>query len=67
MDEPCPKFFKSYEFEGTFPGCAPIEIEVWDYDDIFGDDMIGKTVIDLEDRFFTYDWRSLEDKPVEER
>jgi hypothetical protein len=56
LDEPNPKFHKKYDFEGTFPGCSPLEIAVWDYDDIFGDDLIGKTFIDLEDRYFSLDW-----------
>lgn len=41
LDEPNPKFHKHYDFEGTFPGCAPLEIKVMDFDDIFGDDLIG--------------------------
>lgn len=51
-NEPNPDFFKMYEFDGIFPGCAPLVIKLMDYDDIFGDDIIGSTVIDLEDRFF---------------
>jgi len=27
-----------------------------DYDPIFGDELIGKTILDLEDRFFSMDW-----------
>ena len=38
-----------------------------DYDDLFGDDMIGVTNIDLEDRFFSPEWQSIEDKPIELR
>ena len=67
LDEPNPKFYKSYDFEGTFPGCSPLRIEVWDYDEIFGDDLIGTTIIDLEDRYFSMEWQSLEDKPIEYR
>jgi hypothetical protein len=40
---------------------------VFDYDDIFGDDLIGTTNIDLEDRFFSMEWQSLEDKIIEYR
>lgn len=65
LDEPCPDFYKKYEFEGTFPGCSPLVIEAWDYDDIFGDDLIGSTAIDLEDRFFSMEWQSLAEKPIE--
>ena len=38
-----------------------------DYDDIFGDDLIGKTSIDLEDRFFSPEWQSIKNKPIEYR
>jgi hypothetical protein len=38
-----------------------------DYDDIFGDDSIGITVVDLEDRFFSPEWQSIENKPIEYR
>jgi hypothetical protein len=24
LDEPNPKFYKSYDFEGVFPGCSPL-------------------------------------------
>jgi len=51
----------------TFPGASPLEIECWDYDDLFGDDLIGKTVIDLDDRFFCPEWKSIIHKPVEFR
>lgn len=42
-------------------------IEVYDYDDVFGDDLIGKTYIDLDDRFFNPDWQNLLYKPIEFR
>lgn len=56
LDEPNPKFNKHYDFEGVFPGCSPLQIDVWDYDDIFGDDLIGTTIVDLEDRYFSLEW-----------
>lgn len=67
LDEPNPKFNKHYDFEGVFPGCSPLQIDVWDYDDIFGDDLIGTTIVDLEDRYFSLEWQSLHDKPIEYR
>lgn len=45
-----------FEFEASFPGCSPLMIDVYDHDDIFGDDLIGTTTIDLEDRYFTRQW-----------
>ena len=56
LDEANPKINRVYEFSGNFPGALPLSIEVWDYDDLFGDDLIGKTIIDLDDRFFSPDW-----------
>jgi hypothetical protein len=46
-----------YEFDAEFPGAAPLVIKAYDYDDLFGDDLIGKTVIDLDDRFFCPEWQ----------
>ena len=66
-DQPNPKFYKVYDFEAVFPGCAPLTINVMDYDEIFGDDSIGTTSIDLEDRYFSPEWQSIEEKPIELR
>jgi len=33
--------------------------QVWDHDRFTGDDFIGETVIDLEDRWFDEDWQKL--------
>jgi hypothetical protein len=57
LDEPNPKFYKMYEFDNDFPGAYPLEIFAYDYDDLFGDDLIGKTTIDLDDRFFCPEWQ----------
>jgi len=59
LDQPNPFFFKRYDFETQFPGCPPLVIKAMDYDDVFGDDLIGKTSIDLEDRFFSGHWQSM--------
>ena len=67
MDNPNPEFYKYYDFEAKFPGCPPLVIEAIDYDEIFGDDLIGTTTVDLEDRFFSVDWQSVKEKPVEYR
>jgi hypothetical protein len=56
LNEPNPNFHEKYEFEGKFPGSTPLKIEVWDYDMIFGDDLIGITTVDLEDRYFNMEW-----------
>ena len=65
LDEPNPKFNKHYDFEAIFPGCTPIVIDIYDWDQIFGDDLIGTTLIDLEDRYFSMQWQALREKPIE--
>ena len=55
------------EFNASFPGASPIEIYIYDYDDLFGDDLIGKTLIDLDDREFCPEWKALKYKPIEYR
>jgi Ca2+-dependent lipid-binding protein len=67
LDEPNPKFCKHYDFEAVFPGCPMLFIDAMDYDDLFGDDLIGSTKVDLEDRYFLPEWRALQNKPVEYR
>ena len=49
------------------PGSSNLKIEVLDYDDILSDDLIGSTIIDLEDRYFNTDWQELVEEPVEVR
>ena len=56
-----------FEFQAIFPGCPLLKVQLWDYDLLFGDDFIGETVIDLEDRYFSSDFRSMLNKPIEHR
>lgn len=67
LDTANPTFYKMYEFDAEFPGAPTVHIEAYDYDDLFGDDLIGSTKIDLDDRFFSPEWRSLSHKPIEFR
>lgn len=67
MDEPNPKFFEVFEFDVSFPGPQPLVIESYDYDLLFGDDLIGRTAIDMDDRYFSAEWRSMRNKPIEYR
>ena len=67
LDQANPVFFKKYDFEGVFPGSSPVIIGAWDYDMIFGDELIGETILDVEDRFFSLEWQNLKDKPIEYR
>lgn len=54
LDEPEPDFFEKISMNAIFPGCAPLVLKVMDFDDIFGDDLIGQTTFDLEDRFYCH-------------
>ena len=53
IDNANPTFFKSYDFMVDFPGAPVLEIIAYDYDDLFGDELIGETKIDLDDRYFS--------------
>ena len=44
----------------AFVGVAVFQVEVWDHDDIMPDEIIGTTVIDLEDRFFDPRWKAMD-------
>jgi len=62
-----PTFHKCYEFNVSFPGSPVVAIEAWDYDLLFGDDFIGQTKLDLDDRFFNKEWAGIAEKPIEYR
>ena len=40
-----------FEFDAAFPSDSYLRVQVYDYDLLSTDDMIGETVIDLENRF----------------
>lgn len=61
-----PGFFESFEIPVTIPGDGQITIDVFDWDGV-GDDLIGSTLIDIEDRWFSKAWRVLPLKPLEIR
>lgn len=52
-DQSNPKFYKFFSFETTLPGVSLLKIQVWDHNDVFADEKIGSTLIDLEDLFFS--------------
>jgi len=56
-----------FEFHAQCPGSSPIVIEAYDYDDLFGDDLIGRTIIDVDERQFSQEWQAITDKPIETR
>ena len=49
------------------PGASILKIQAWDYDPLFSDELIGETVIDIEDRYYDYKWQEITDKPIEIR
>mmetsp|Transcript_32447 Transcript_32447/g.29256 ORF Transcript_32447/g.29256 Transcript_32447/m.29256 type:complete len:194 (-) Transcript_32447:424-1005(-) len=51
----------------TLPGASKLTIKVNDYDRFGADDLIGKTSIDLENRFYSKQWTNLKYKPIETR
>ena len=61
------KWYKYYDIAGEIPGSSNLRIEVWDWEAILSDSLIGYTTIDLEDRYFNEDWQKMIHKPVEVR
>ena len=47
-----------FEFPARLPGPSVLRLELYD-EDRFKDDLIGRTEIDLEDRYFNEGWRAL--------
>ena len=60
-DELEPKFHEAFEFVTRLPGASQLRIQVWDWDGI-GDDLVGQTEIDIEDRWFSSNWRRMKIK-----
>merc|ERR1719174_3300045 len=55
-----PAFFRTYEFKRvTLPGTSNVKIEVKNYLKFGRDPVLGQTVIDLEDRWFSHQWQEL--------
>lgn len=61
-----PDFFHCYEMKAIIPG-SQLKISMWDHDDLSGDDLIGETCIDLENRFFCPKWVKMDPKLIELR
>jgi hypothetical protein len=60
-----PGFYKHFDIAVTIPGASTLTIQVWDDDGIVGDDLIGETKIDLEERYFSKEWREINDTAAE--
>jgi len=62
-----PHFFHRYDFTTTLPGTSQLKVEIWDKD-LVVDEIIGTTIIDLEDRWFSEIWRKWQGlRPIERR
>ncbi|KAM3608068.1 uncharacterized protein V6R79_018520 [Siganus canaliculatus] len=48
-----PVFGRSFEMQATFPQESLLSVLIYDYDLVGGDDLIGGTHIDLENRFYS--------------
>lgn len=48
-----PVFGKCFEIEATFPQDSMLTVQVFDWDLVGSDDLIGETKIDLENRFYS--------------
>jgi Ca2+-dependent lipid-binding protein len=64
-----PAFYTSYDLPVILPGSSALTIEVWDDDGFLSPDLIGITKIDLENRWFSKEWKEKypQIKPIEER
>ena len=58
QDSTHPKFYEFFDIKTYLPGPSTLSVQIWDYDaySIY-DDMIGETKLELEDRFFSAEWR----------
>ncbi|XP_078796311.1 fer-1-like protein 6 isoform X2 [Oryzias latipes] len=48
-----PVFGRSFEMQATFPQESLLSVVIYDFDLVGGDDLIGETRIDLENRFYS--------------
>ncbi|CAN0166928.1 unnamed protein product [Ascophyllum nodosum] len=55
-----PQFFRSFDVQVTMPGDSRLKLKLFDHDRFGVDDLMGETVIDLEDRWFSRGWQELE-------
>lgn len=54
-----PLIYERYDLTTIMPGASQLKLQAWDHDIIGYDDLIGQTIIDLEDRWFSKQWSQL--------
>lgn len=59
-----PNFYNCYELVTTIPDS--LVLQIWNAD-IVQDDYLGETIIELEDRYYSKEWRRMQVKPIEKR
>ena len=66
-----PEYYRTKSFYiNELPGTAKLRIEIWEQTligGVFGNEILGYTEIDLEERHFSIKWNTMEKKPVEKR
>jgi len=63
-----PEYFHRYDFLIDVPSASSLEVEVWHHNSLLKDELLGKTIIDLEERHFNPKWRDTYPiKPIEYR
>ena len=49
----CPRVIRCFEVEATFPQDSLLKVQIYDWDLIGSDDLIGETHVDLENRYYS--------------
>eukprot|EP00164_Ancoracysta_twista_P019656 GFYU01034692.1.p1 GENE.GFYU01034692.1~~GFYU01034692.1.p1 ORF type:complete len:120 (-),score=46.60 GFYU01034692.1:32-391(-) len=62
-----PEFYRSFEMKCLLPGPSRLTVDVYDWDILGANDLIGSTHIDVENRLFNKKWDTFKKKPVEAR
>ena len=54
-----PEFYQSFELSALLPGQSRLHVEVWDFQ-LLSETLVGTTIIDLEDRYFSQQWKEMQ-------
>eukprot|EP01050_Picozoa_sp_SAG11_P038980 SAG11_NODE_16179_length_555_cov_0.793860_1_plen_175_part_10 len=56
-------FGQVFEFERPLPGLSELSLAVYDWDLIGKNELIGETLVDLDDRYYSDQWQALGQAP----